>query len=434
MQGKNNQANRTTNPVHIIGTDASGLEKIPSHLKKIILSTNQIAAPKRILDTISDWWVNTNPHKHSPELFPSDKPKELIEWLQKQTNQTVVLASGDPLWFGIGKCLIDSLPENRLIFHPSISSLQLAFARLNRSWHDASWISLHGRDPSPLAKRLQGRPKALAILPDPSRGGAQEVRQYLRSAGLERSYAFWICEQLGHKEERIQRLLPSQELTTDLHPLHIVVLISQESSTDASESLPLFGIDDGVYTQHPTRPGLMTKREIRVQLIADLELPYEGVIWDIGAGVGSIGLETLRIRPKLQLLAIDKRVGTAKIIQKNANKLSVNPSKIIENEILETLAESNLPEKLKFPDRVILGGGGSDRNKILKILIRQINPGGIIVIPLVTLEAVSQMVSILKASKCKLSVGQHQHFRGIPLADGTRLSPMNPIFILKGKF
>ncbi len=433
MQAETDQKNTAENPIHVIGTEPSGPAKLPYHLQELIFSTEKIAAPKRLLESISRWWVNSNVKSQLPEFFASDNPLELVLWLREQNNQTIVIASGDPLWFGIGRHLIESLPSSRLIFHPSTSSLQLAFARLGRSWQDASWISLHGRDSAPLAQRLQQRPKSLAILTDPSRGGVEEVRKYLHASGLEKSYELWICERLGHPLERIQRVRPRDELATDLHPLNLVVLLAEQPSAPDPKDLPLFGIEDGIYLQHEDRPGLMTKREIRIQLIADLELPEVGVLWDIGAGVGSVGLEALRIRPNLQLLAIEKRTGARALIEANAKRLFVNPPEIIESDALRALSDANLPKGLAKPDRVILGGGGFDRKKILEIIINTLTPGGIVVIPLVTLEAVSELTTILKTSKCQLSISQHQPWRGVPLANGTRLVPVNPVFILKGK-
>ncbi len=433
MNYKNNQQNNSSSLIHIIGTDASGPEKLPLFLQEIILTTKKLAAPKRILKITEKWLINTNKKKPLPELFESDKPEKLILWLREQKNQTVVLASGDPLWFGIGRCLTESLPSNRLVFHPCASSLQLAFARLGRPWQDASWLSLHGRDSEPLGSCLQKRPKALAILTDPSRNGAKEVREYLRAAGLEDSYAFWIFERLGHSQERIEHLTPKDELPNDLDRLHLVILISQKASAPDPKKLPLFGLEDGIYLQYSDRPGLMTKREVRIQLIADLELPERGVIWDIGAGVGSVGLEALRLSPKLHLLAIDKRIGASALIRANAKRLSVKPSAIIEADALESLKNINFPKDLVNPDRVILGGCGSSREKLLEIIIKKINPNGIIVIPLVTLEATSRLIEILKTSNFKLSITQHQTSRGVPLSQGTRLMPMNPVFILKGR-
>ena len=124
------------------------------------------------------WWKACN-HR------PAEKP-------------VVVLASGDPLWFGLGRILCDRIGAERLRFHPAPTSLQLAFARIGRPWQDADWVSLHGRDPEILASTLQKRPAALAVLTDPNQGGAITVQQMLRSSGLEASTDLWLCENLGH--------------------------------------------------------------------------------------------------------------------------------------------------------------------------------------------------------------------------------------------
>ena len=106
------------------------------------------------------------------------------------------------------------------------------------------------------------------------------------------------------------RLAPTAPLPSDLDPLHLVLLIAEPPPPPVDPAaLPLFGLDDGLWLQHPDRPGLMTKREVRIQLLADLELPAEGVLWDLWAGVGSIGLEALRLRPQLQLWAVERRGG-----------------------------------------------------------------------------------------------------------------------------
>ena len=286
-------------PIHVIGTDAAGLDHLAVPLQELVLSAQGLAAPRRLLSQLPSWWQQQQTDQPLPELIASDQPEDLIAWLQQLQGTSVVLASGDPLWFGIGRQLLEACPADQLHFHPAPSSLQLAFARLGRPWQDAAWISLHGRDPAPLAQKLQQRPAALAVLTDPSRGGAEEVRTILRASGLEAAYAVWLCEQLGHVNERVQRLTPQDALPLDLHPLHLVVLLAEQVAPPGDPGeLPLFGLEDGLFLQHDDRPGLMSKRELRVQLLAELELPEHGVLWDLGAGVGSVGLEALRLRDR----------------------------------------------------------------------------------------------------------------------------------------
>ena len=177
----------------------------------------------------------------------------------------------------------------------------------------------------------------------------------------------------------------------------------------------------------------MTKREIRVQLLSELNLPKQGVIWDIGCGVGSIGLEALRISPNLILVSIDKRVGSKNIIKENAIRIGVRPSLIIEDEALNIFKENKITPNLLHPDRVIIGGGGSNSNLILEKVLRLINSPCIIVIPLISLKSISKLESILKPKVHKLSISQHQSYRGVSIGEDIRLSPLNPVFILKGE-
>ena len=114
---------------------------------ELILQSNKIAGPNRILEVFSSWWLQKKLNIDKPQLISNNNTKKFIEWLKTESQSIVVLASGDPLWFGIGRQLLNNFPSSRLHFYPSVTSLQIAFARLGRPWQDASWISLHGREP-----------------------------------------------------------------------------------------------------------------------------------------------------------------------------------------------------------------------------------------------------------------------------------------------
>ena len=207
----------------------------------------------------------------------------------------------------------------------------------------------------------------------------------------------------------------------------------KEEELTKSEELPLFGINDSVFLQYSDCPGLMTKKEIRVQIIAELNLPKHGILWDIGSGVGSIGLEALRISSNLKLLSIDKRIGSKNIIEENARRLGVNPSLIIEDEALNVLKNNKLTNNLTHPDKVIIGGGGANSHLIIEEVLKKINNFCILVIPLISLKSISKLESILKPKVHKLSISQHQSYRGVSIGEDIRLSPLNPVFILKGE-
>ncbi|TVS06381.1 MAG: precorrin-6y C5,15-methyltransferase (decarboxylating) subunit CbiE [Cyanobium sp. PLM2.Bin73] len=407
--------------IDVVGCDASGLAGLPPAQRALLEGARLLVAPARLQEQLAQACGQA-------ELLSSERPELLLPRLRQALDggePAVVLASGDPLWFGIGRLLVQELGAAALRFHPAPSSLQLAFARLGRPWQDARWISLHGREPEPLAAALQQRPPALAVLTDPGRGGADAVRRILRASGLEAAYGLWLCERLGHGAERVQRLAPQAPLPADLDPLHLVLLIAEPPPPPADPAaLPLFGLDDGLFLQHDDRPGLMTKREVRIQLLADLELPARGVLWDIGAGVGSIGLEALRLRPALQGWFVEQRGGGGALIAANAQRLGVVPAGVVEGRAPGALAE--LPD----PDRVLLGGGGRERGAVLAAVLERLRPGGLVVVPLATVEALAELRPLLERAGLAVRVAQHQAWRGAPLADGTRLAPLNPVLVL----
>jgi len=445
----------TAGILEVVGTDASGLEGLPLPWRQRLRQVDLVAAPQRLLEALICWydqpdtaqegWAqppgvppledlqpgNLRPAGSAPipRLIASDRPEELLAQLSPALaagQRVVLLASGDPLWFGIGRLLLQAFPAEQLRFHPAPTSLQLAFARLGRPWQDATWVSLHGRDPEPLAAALQRRPAALAVLCDPGAGGAEVVRRLLRASGLEAAYAFWICERLGHPQERVLRLGPDEPLPADLDPLHLAVLLAESPAIPDPARLPLFGLADGLWLQHPDQPGLMTKREVRIQLLADLDLPAEGVLWDIGAGVGSVGLEALRLRPALRLWAVERRAGAAALLAANAQRLGVEPAGLVEG------AAPAVLDRLPDPDRVLIGGGGRDRAALLGAVLERLRPGGVVVIPLATVEALAELRPLLEAAGLAVEVAQLQTWRGAPLADGTRLVPLNPVLVVKG--
>lgn len=409
----------------VVGTDASGLEGLSPAWRQRLREVDWVAAPLRLHPQLQAWCGGA---PSPPRLLVTDRPERLLPPLKEALEaggQGVLLASGDPLWFGIGRLLLASLPRQCLAFHPAPTSLQLAFARLGRPWQEAQWVSLHGRDPEPLAEALKRRPAALAVLTDPGQGGAEAVRLGLVASGLAASYGLWVCERLGHPQERVRQFPAAQPLPSDLDPLHLVVLLAEAPAEPDLATLPLFGLEDGLWLQARDHPGLMTKREVRIQLLADLELPPVGVLWDVGAGVGSVGLEALRLRPALRLWALERRPGAAALIQGNAHRLGVRPEAVVEG-----VAPAAL-EEWPAPDRVLIGGAGRGRREVLRAVLARLKPGGRIVVPLATLEALTELRGVLAETDLEVAVSQLQAWRGVPLADGTRLAPLNPVFVLK---
>ena len=194
--------------IDVIGTDAGAPGSLPPAGQRLVQHAHLVAAPKRLLPELQRWpGCPSNLH-----WIASDDPVALSDALLalKPEQQAVVLASGDPLWFGIGRILIERLGRDNLRFHPGPSSLQLAFARLGRPGRTPSGSACMDATQRPW--RAACSSSALVVLTDPSRGGVADVRS-TESSGLEAGYVM-AREALGHGDERVQKLAPTDAIPT----------------------------------------------------------------------------------------------------------------------------------------------------------------------------------------------------------------------------
>ena len=155
-----------SNQIHVIGIDTSSDKSLFEAKKEQIFKAERITGPKRILDSFKIWLKDKNIRNHKFEFICTDKLNNFIALLKKEEKKTIVFTGGDPLWFGIGRLLIQNFPLSKLYFEPAATSFQLAFARLGRPWQNTKWISLHGRDPLQFEKAIKKLPSSLVVLTD----------------------------------------------------------------------------------------------------------------------------------------------------------------------------------------------------------------------------------------------------------------------------
>ena len=407
--------------IDVIGCDAGAPSTMATPQRQLLSRCDCLLASRRVLEQLK-------PCSDKQELHSMDPLDSALAWLNHQYQHgkhCVVLASGDPLWFGLGRTLLQRFPPEDLFFYPAVTSMQQLFARLKRPWQDATWVSIHGRTTDHLATKLRRYPSALVVLTDPGQGGLADVVAILHSSQLISAYDLWVAERLGHPTERLRHVQPDA-LPTDVDPLNVVVLLRR--STPHVGPLPWFGLDDGSWHQHEDHPGLMTKREVRVLLLAELNLPCYGVMWDLGAGVGSVGLEALRLRPQLELHAVERRVGAIPLIQNNSLMAECDPRQLHIHEASALAVLHKLPD----PDRVLIGGGG-DRQAVLEQVTARLKPGGRIVLPLATLETFASVQHQLRNAGLEVHSLQAQISRGCPVGGQTRLQSLNPVLIVSGR-
>ncbi|MBO8217722.1 precorrin-6y C5,15-methyltransferase (decarboxylating) subunit CbiE [Prochlorococcus marinus] len=416
--------------IHIVGINSYKFEDLSFELQNLFQETVSIAVPNSYFEEIKSWSENGLEKKKL--FFSSNSNKELVNWLRSQKTDVILISRGDPLWFGIGRILLENFSKDELSFYPSNTCIQLAFSKLKIPWQDTVNVSIHGRDSNRLVEALKTRPSSLAIITDSYNKSLEIIKKNLLELNLIDFYDFWLCEEIGFENEKIRKLNLKESLPSDISSLNIVVLIKTKKNY-SNNNLPLFGISDHIFKTFDDRPNLLTKREVRVQILAALELPRNGVIWDIGAGCGSIGLEALKLRPNLDLFCIDKRIGSKELILENSKRLDVKPKFIFEEDINFTLNMNNL-SSLEKPNRLIIGGcDKKTKLQIINKLSQDMDIGDIIVIPIINIQTIKELKEELEDKNFKTNLNLIQTYKSLSIAEGMRLEPNNPVFLLKGK-
>ena len=416
--------------IYIIGLNSFNFEDLSIDVQELFHKVKNIAAPKIYINEIKNWGLLKLIEEKN--FFESKSNLDLINWLKFIDKDVILISRGDPLWYGIGRLLLNNFSKEELFFYPGKTSLQLAFSKLKKSWQDVKAVSIHGRETNELIRLLKAKEKSIAILTDPKNNNLELIKQNLKELDLANYYEFWLCEEIGSKNERIRLISHQKNLPKGISDLNIVILLKKEKSYLAT-NLPLFGISDNTFKTFADRPNLLTKREIRIQLLADLELPEEGTLLDIGSGSGTIGLEALRLRPQLKLISIDKRFGSQLLVKENAKKLGVSPKQIIESDVKQFLTH-DFNNLFSDSNRVVIGGCDEvTKIEIIEALSKSLQKGDIIVLPIITFEVLQKVSNCLRQLNYETSINLIQTFKGLSISDGTRFEPNNPVFIIKAK-
>ena len=410
--------------IDVIGIGLDGVKGLTDTVKQLINNATILVGSDRHLSYFS----NHPAQKLSLDIFFAN-----IEDLEQQLDQgerLAILASGDPLFFGLGRLLLEKIPAKKMQFYPHFSAVQLTFNSLKIPWQDAKFFSAHGRSLEGLASLLQQGEAKIAILTD-SHNSPSAIARFYQSLDLPIDYDIWVCENLGGDQEQIYHFPARQieQITTinkqHFAPLNIVVFLRQnQENSPVIEDLPCLGLPDSAFLSFPDRPGLMTKREIRLLVLGELALQPQQIVWDIGAGTGSVSIEIARICPASTIYAIEKTTMGKTLIEKNCQRMQVTNVVPLQGNAPEIL------DQLPPPHRIFIGGSGGNLTEILTASQEKLLPGGLLSIALATLENFQESLTWFKARNWNYHLLQLQISRSVPVAELTRFSPLNPVTII----
>jgi len=447
----------TTPVCSIVGLLDDGWEGLGASARQRIETAACVVGAGRTLELIA-------PHVPAARLLNMDGALTRVPgWIEAAAGQgghTVVLATGDPLCHGIASFLIGKLGAARIEVLPAPSTLQLAFARLKKPWQAARFTSCHGADagewqidplqpgPTP-AHGLYGLIRAVAEHPlvasftSPANSPDRIARALLSvgygGPGCDEDLRLSVVARLGLAGEAVFADLSLDEVAAGRYPEPNILVIERWSSTiDAGSSAdnamrpfsgraPLFGFDDLEYVQRTPEKGLITKLEARAVSLAKLALRADSVVWDIGAGSGSVGLEASRIARHGHVWAIEKNAADAANARANARRLRASNYSLFEGK-----APAGL-DAWPDPDAVFIGGSGGELGELIALVLQRLKPGGRLVMNFVTLENLATATAVLAAAGAAWDVTMLSAARSQPILDMHRLAAQNPVWIVTAR-
>ena len=359
----------------LIGIGEDGIEALSPAARTLLAQAQLIVGGARHLALAA-------PLAGETMTWPSSIAGAIPAILARRGSPVCVLASGDPFFFGVGTLLSAHVSKDEMQCFPAPSAFSLAAARLNWSLQDCCLISLHGREFERIIPALQPSAKILCLSWDattPSR-----LAKLLIGRGLGQS-RIAVMEAMGGPRERTRASTAEAFNMEGIDPLNLVAI--EIAATVESRILPVAsGLADGWFESD----GQLTKREVRAVALSSLAPRRGELLWDVGAGSGSMAIEWLLCDPANQAIAIEARADRAGRIARNASSLGVPHLEIITGRAPE--AFTNLPQ----PQAIFVGGGASDSH-LLDTAYAALPPGGRLVVNAVTLETEAELIRRVEA-------------------------------------
>ena len=400
-------------PVAIIGMGMT-LEDLTAKHLKIIETADILVGGKRLLDLFEE-------SRARKKVIGKDIDG-IVNFVKQEmkNSRVVVLASGDPMFFGIGRRLVNAVGNRNIRVFPNISSVAAAFARIKEPWDDVGVISLHGRkNASRLFKALEEE-NTLAVLTDPKNNPSWLAGRLLEKQFL--NYKICVLETLGSSSEKIGWYTPTEAAGMKFRDPNMVVLKRGPIGTRDKTRLFL-GAPDSWYDHHR---GLITKSEIRTITLSKLRLSTDHVLWDLGAGSGSVAVEAGLLIKKGKIYAVEKDANRLAQIKNNRKRFGINNLTAIQAELPRGL------EELPRPDRIFIGGGGRQLKSIMAAAAQYLKPEGVMVINTVLIPNVETARTTLEKLDFNTEVIQIQINRSWQMPWAERLEALNPVWIITG--
>lgn len=412
-----------------IGVLDDGVTSLSAEAIQAIRDAKHVIAGTRLLETLADEITQAKHYDLTAAL------KQVPTWINAalaNDEAVAVLATGDPLCHGIAGFLSGKLDQTRVRILPNLTSLQLAFAELQLSWASAKIVSVHTQDAGewtkgttpkhglyPLVQQCRQH-DLLALLTSPENHPSRIARM-LEIEGLAEDFEIAVAQCLKQPQQSVTGWLAVSEIAAGHYADPNVVILKRK--TPRAKPV-LFGLPDDAFIQRKPEKGLITKREVRAVSLARMQLRRDSIVWDIGAGSGSVGLEAARLCEDGHVFAIEKNADDIANVEQNHTGWGISNYSFVQGKAPQYL--DSWPD----PDAVFIGGSGGELAELITLCLGRLRQGGWLVMNFVTLENLSVAVETLKRLNAEWDVSQIQAARSSPILNMNRLQAENPVWVV----
>jgi precorrin-6Y C5,15-methyltransferase (decarboxylating) len=409
--------------IHIVGVGSDGLAGLTIRARDLLAGADLVLGSDHALSLLPE--LTAERLRIGPDL------QEMVRVLENQLGgprpkRVVIVASGDPLFYGVARYLCDRLGKERFEVLPHVSSMQLAFARIKESWEEAYLTNLANHPLETVLDRI--RTAETVGLFTSEANDPPLVAKELLARGLDYFRAY-VCENLGGPDERVTQgeLADIQEM--EFAPLNVMILKRKPGRPDLPRpgrgSFRRFGNPDDVFAQSRPKSGLITQVEVRAIALAQLDVQPGSIVWDVGAGSGSVAIEAAQLADPGVVYAIEQDAADYHLILANADTFGVRNLKALHGTAPAVFAD------LPAPDAIFVGGTGREVARLLEAAYQVLRPGGRLVANVATLEMLSATYAALKALAGSVQCLLVNVARGTEQLETLRFEAVNPTFLLR---
>ncbi len=412
-----------TGHIHVISCGIAAT--LDDNILQYISHVDHIFASKALLSLYAQHFDPSKQQVHIIAAKARENARHALA-LCRKGEQIVVLASGDALYNGMGATLLSLRECEAITFHPHVTAFQVLFHKLALPWSDVALFSVHAQAHIPV-RRIANEPFSVTYggTNFPASSIAKAIIDFMPSA---KNNLAVLAERLGTEDENIRINTLEALANTACHPTSILLTLPPSHYHYIQDKLPqdflipsalaantapilALGLPEDNYEREDN---LITASDVRAVILARLRLPKWGVLWDLGAGSGSVGLEAAALCPHLKVFAVEKNEKRLAHMHANQKSMGVVNYHLHHGnalDLLQNTAQANKESAVKLlqPDRIFIGGGGADIAQLIKLSLDSLNPEGLLVVSAVTLESFHAIAQCAPAQRIALSSIQMAH-------------------------